>query len=217
MLSLYEELFLLSIDDAKGTIASHAHGILDYGLAGAVLAGLALEGKLTVIEDRLSLVDATPSGNAILDGAMEAIASSDRLRKATHWVNVLAGKRLPKQVAHELVTKGVLRMEEKRIFWVIPYQAYPQQDASAKFCVKEQLRTMTLGGEKPDPHRLVLLSLLKACRLFSLVFTQDERRAASRKVDDLVKGELFGDSVAKALEEIETAAATAAMVAITAG
>lgn len=217
MLSIYDELFLLAVDDAKETIASHAHGILDYGLAGAVLAGLALEGKLTVVEDRLSVVDATPSGNGILDGALETIASSDRPRKATHWVNVLAGKKLPRKVVDELVTKGVLRSEEKRIFWVIPYQAYPQQDASAKFWVKEHLRAMTLGSEKPEPRRLVLLSLLKACHLLSLVFTKDERKAASRKVNDLVKGELFGDSVAKVLEEIEMAAATAALAAATAG
>lgn len=217
MLSLYDELFLLSIDDAKGTIAAHAHDILDYGLAGAVLAALALEGKLMVMEEDLAVADATPSGNGILDGALETIASSDRPRRATHWINVLAGKKLPKKVVDGLVTKGVLRAEEKRIFWVIPYQAYPQQDASAKFWVKEHLRAMTLAGEKPEPRALVLLSLLKACHLLSLVFTQDERSAASRKVNDLVKGELFGDSVAKVLEEIEMAAATAALAAATAG
>jgi len=213
MLSLYDELFLLSIDDAKGTITAHAHGILDYGLAGAVLAALALEGRLMVIEEHLAVADATPSGNAILDGVLDTIASSDRPRKATHWINVLAGKKLPKKVADELVTQGVLRSEEKRILGVIPYQAYPQQDASAKFWVKEQLRAMILGGEKPDPYRLALLSLLKACHLLSLVFTQDERRAAATKINDLVKGELFGDSVAKVLQEIEMAAATAAIAA----
>jgi len=217
MLSLHEELFLLAIDDAKGKVAVHAQGILDYGLAGAILAGLALQGKLVVREERLNLVDATPSENPILDQALEAIASSDRPRKATHWINVLAGKKLPQQVTQELLSKGVLRVEEKRVVWVIPDPVYLQQDASAKFWLKERLRAMTLGGAKAEPASLALLSLLKACHLLSLVFTRDERKAAVGKVDGLVKGELFGDAVAMVLNEIEKAATSAALAVATSG
>ena len=58
---------------------------------------------------------------------------------------------------------------------------------------------------------MALLSLIDACRLLNLVFTKDERKAASKKVEDLVEGEPFGEAVAKTLEEIEMAAALVIM------
>lgn len=162
MLTLYEELFLISIDDDKGTIFA-----------------------------------------------------SKKVRKAAYWVNALGEKKLPKRVANGLVAKGVLRLEERRYLWVIPYEAYPQQDASAKYWVKQHLRAVILGGETPDPHTIGLLSLLKACSMLNLVFTRDKRRAAGKKVNELVKGELFGAAVAETLDEIEMAAAAAVMAATT--
>jgi hypothetical protein len=85
------------------------------------------------------------------------------------------------------------------------------QDASAKYWVKQHLREITLGGVAPESRELALLSLIDACRLLNLVFTKDERKAASRKVEELVKGEPFGEAVAKTLEEIEMAATVAIM------
>jgi hypothetical protein len=52
-----------------------------------------------------------------------------------------------------------------------------------------------------------LLSLLKTCRLLRLVFTHEERKSASKKVDILVQGEVFGGAVEKILLDIEAAAA----------
>jgi Trp operon repressor len=76
------------------------------------------------------------------------------------------------------------------------------------------LRSVVLAGDKSQPDIVVLLSLLKACSLLNLVFTRDERKSAGKRVDALVKGEVFGDVVAKTIEEIETAAAAATMAAI---
>ena len=135
--------------------------------------------------------------------------------KATHWISTLGGENLAKRVAKGLAAKGVLRAEEKRFLWVVPYEAYPQQDASAKYWVKQPLRAVVLGGEKPEPRTVVLLSLLKACSLLSLVFTKDERKAAEKKVEELVRGELFGEALGKTLEEIEMMMA-ATVVVITA-
>ena len=50
MLTLYEELFLLSINDATGELVGAAASYLPYGLAGAMLAELALQRKVNVAD-----------------------------------------------------------------------------------------------------------------------------------------------------------------------
>jgi hypothetical protein len=214
MLTISEKLFLLSIDDGRGKVTSFVSSSLRYGLAGAVLAELALLGSVAVEDKVLKLVDYSPTGNDLFDEVLTRISQEKRLHKPGFWVNVLASRKLQKQIAEQLEAKNILRIEEKRYFWVIPYELYPQQDASAKYWVKQQLRSVVLAGDKSQPDIVVLLSLLKACSLLNLVFTRDERKSAGKRVDALVKGEVFGDVVAKTIEEIETAAAAATMAAI---
>jgi hypothetical protein len=214
MLTISEKLFLLSIDDGRGKVTSFVSSSLRYGLAGAVLAELALLGNVAVEDKVLKLVDYSPIGNDLFDEVLTRISQEKRLHKPGFWVNVLASRKLQKQIAEQLEAKNILRIEEKRYFWVIPYELYPQQDASAKYWVKQQLRSVVLAGDKSQPDIVVLLSLLKACSLLNLVFTRDERKSAGKRLDALVKGEVFGDVVAKTIEEIETAAAAATMAAI---
>jgi hypothetical protein len=214
MLTISEKLFLLSIDDGRGKVTSFVSSSLRYGLAGAVLAELALLGNVAVEDKVLKLDDYSPTGNDLFDEVLTRISQEKRLHKPGYWVNVLASRKLQKQIAEQLEAKNILRIEEKRYFWVIPYELYPQQDASAKYWVKQQLRSVVLAGDKSQPDIVVLLSLLKACSLLNLVFTRDERKSAGKRVDALVKGEVFGDVVAKTIEEIETAAAAATMAAI---
>lgn len=211
MLTLYEEFFLIAIDDHNGAVASPASETLHYGLAGAMLSELALQNKLSINDERLVVKDSTPLGDEKLDEALVAIMASPKPRKTTHWINELGERKLPRRVADGLAVKGILTIEKKRYLWVIPYDAYPQQDASAKYWVKHYLRAIVLGGENPEPGVVALLSLLKACRLLNLVFTKDERKAAAHQVAALVQGEAYGEAVARTLEEIELAAAMAAM------
>jgi golgi phosphoprotein 3 len=215
MLTLYDELFLLSISDAKGEVVGSVASYLPYGLAGAVLAELALLGKVQAERRRLSVVDSTPAGDELLDESLALIALSDRPRTLTHWISALGARKMQKRIAKGLVTKNVLRVERKRILWVIPYDAHPQQDASAKYWIKGKLRTVVLAGGEADPHTVALLSLLRACHLLDLVFTKDERKAAADKINELVNGELLGEAVAQTLAELD-GAAVAVMAAVNA-
>lgn len=211
MLIQCEKLLLLSIEDRKGNVTSFTIGSLRYGLAGAVLADLAVLGKVRVSKNKLALVDATLTGDKILDGALNAISSEDRAYKVTRWIHLLGDRKIAQRIIDQLVVKKVLRHEDKRFLWVIPFGDNPQQNGSAKYLIKQHLRSVVLAGEKPEPDTVVLLSLLKACRLMNLVFTRDERKAANQRVNELVKGEEFGRAVARSIEEISSAAAAAAM------
>ena len=213
MLNLAEALFLLALDDDEGWIAALTLDTLRYGLAAALLADLALLGKIIVEDQRVSLLDPTPVGDELLDETLTRIAESNKPRKVKYWIGALGFRKLPKQVAQRLVARGVLREEDRRYLWVVPYAVSPQQDASAKYWIKQGLRAAGLTSAKPERRAVVLVSLIKGCRLLSLVFTRDERKAASKRVDELVKGEDFGAAVAQTLGDIEAATITAARAA----
>lgn len=215
MLTLAEKLFLLSIDDVKGTVAVGIYGELYYGLAGGLLADLVLQGKLVTEEDTITVSDKSPTGDDLLDETLEKIASAKKPHRTSHWISVLPSKNLPARIAERLVVKDILRMEEKRYLWVIPFQAYPQQDASAKYWLKQHLRAVVLANEKADPRDVALLSLLKACSLSKMVFTKDERKWAQKKVEALMADEVFSPAVGEVLADIEAAlvVATAAVAA----
>lgn len=206
MLNLAEELFLLTLDDAEGWIAEPAVDTLRYGLTAALLADLALRGKIIVADQRISLLNPEPVGDALLDEVLARLAAPNRPRKVKYWINALGFRKLPKQVAHTLVQRGVLSEDDQRFQWVTPYIGCPQQSAPAKYWIKQELRAAALTHGKPERHSVVLLSLVKGCRLLTLVFTKDERKAASKRVDALVKDEDFGAAVAQTLADIEAAA-----------
>lgn len=212
MLNLAEELFLLALDDDEDWIVAPALDTLRYGLAAALLADLALLGKIAVEGQRISLLDPAPIGDDLLDDTLLRIAEANKPRKVKYWLNALGFRKLPKQIAQRLVTQGVLAEEERRYLWAVPYVGVPQQDAPAKYWIKQELRVAGLTSAKPERRGVVLLSLMKGCRLLNLVFTRDERKAASKRVDELVKGEDFGAAVTQTLADIE-AATTAAVAA----
>ena len=208
MLTLGEELLILSIEDGKGALTPFTSETLRYGLAGAILADLVLQEKVTLEKSRLALVDLTSTGDPILDEVIDALAKENKPRKVIHWINSMGSKKITRRIFHHLSEKGVLRSEEHRYTWVIPYEANSLMNASAKYWLKTRLRKVVLAGEEPELRTLLLLSLLKASRLLNLVFTRDERLEAGRQVGELVKGETIGEAVAHVIKKTETAASS---------
>jgi hypothetical protein len=211
-LSLAEELFLLAINEENGRLAST---YLHYGLAGAMLADLTLLGKVRLGDKRkLVVIDETPTEDPLLDLVFTEILEAERPAKLLDWVNTLAEKRFWKRVPESLIARGVLYKEDKQFLWVFPYAAYPQKDATAKYWIKESLRAIALTSQTGETRRVILLSLCKACQMLNLVFTKDERKMAAKRINELSRGETFGEAVAKTLEEIQSAAAAAVIIAV---
>ncbi len=216
MLTLSEELLLISLREKKDGLGFSAGFELPYALAGAILLELYLGNRVRLEGKKVVVCNPTPTGSGLADELLEKIASSRKPKKAAAWIESFGehGKKLEKAAASSLVAQGILREEEKRFLWVIPYTGYAAADTSARFALKQRLRGLVLGGEKADEHSLALLSLVRAAGLLDYVFTKDEMRRAKRRVEELVKDEAIGQAVAEALEAVNAAviaATTAAM------
>jgi hypothetical protein len=209
MLILAEELFILALDAEKGNIPGSLAAQLQYGLSGALLADLALMGKIGIDDKKkLELLDYTLCGDELLDRTLTKIVNSDRLRKMTHWVKLFSSnsKKTYKELGEQLVDKGILQKESRKYLWVIPSDAFPEKDASAKYLIKNNLRAVVLTDKKPDPYVLALLSLVRACNMLDIVFTKDELKMSRRLVQQKIQGETVAKGVAETIQEIESAA-----------
>jgi len=209
MLILAEELFILALDPDKGNIPGSLAAQLQYGLSGALLAELALMGKICVDDKKkLELLDDSLCDDDLLNRTLTKIVQSDRLRKMTHWVKLFSGnsKKTYKELGERLVEKGILQKEPRKYLWVIPSEAFPEKDASAKYFIKNNLRAVVLTGKKPDPYALALLSLVRACNMLDSVFTKDELKMARKLVDKKIQDLTIGKEVAETIQEIESAA-----------
>jgi Golgi phosphoprotein 3 len=205
MLTLYEELFLVAFHEDKGKLIPATMENLPVGLAGAILADLVLNGRLRVDENhRLVLQDASPTGDEILDAALEKIQSSERPRKVSYWVNQLneKPKKLFEQLEQHLEVKGVLQRDESNFISMPSQNEVDGQNASARYWLKRRLRGLALTDQEADLRGLALLNLVQSCNFIDLIFTRDERKIARRRIYELLVGTALSNGQAQAIEEI---------------
>ena len=218
MLTMIEELFLLALNDAKGDIPNSIALPLRFTLGGAVLTELFLAGKISLNENKkVVLGDETPCEDPQLNEAFEIIkAYRGHPKKISFLIDEINPKpnKFLKRLGEGLVQKGILYQEEKRYLWVIPYLVFPQQDASAKYWVKQHLRGVVLGGEVGDFHTVVVLSLARAGNMLDFIFTRDEMKAARKRVGSIIKDSLAGFEMREIIEEVEDAVANLVISAI---
>ncbi len=209
MLTIAEEIFLLVLNDAKGSIPNGIAIPLQFSLGGAVLSELFLSRKILLNEHKkIILIDESQCDEPILDQALEKIRiSQSHLHKIPYWIKEINSqpKSFMKHLAEGLVHKEILHQQEKRYLWVVPYLVFPQKDASAKYWVKQHLRGVVLAGDIADTHTMMMLNLLCAGSLLDFVFNRDEIKAARQRIEKITRSTLLGQGVVQAMEEIDTA------------
>src|SRR4051812_17352382 len=197
--SLPEELLLLALHDEKGSVIPAAAAALNGALVGAVLMELGLTGRLYEDGDGGLRADPSPTGDEILDEALQCIADADRPRVASYWVGRLARRipRLKDRLLEQLVARGFLERRERRILWVFPSRSFPLADAAAEQQARDRVRTAILDDLAPDARTAALVGLVRSCNLIDEVFAPHERTRAHRRVQELTSeeavGGVFGD------------------------
>jgi hypothetical protein len=174
-------------------------------LAGGILAELALRGKVCSNEnDRLELVDASPTGDEILDEAIREIQAAEKTRKLGYWVSAWSDrpKKLRKRTGEYLAAKNLLYQEDKRFFWKAAPPDRGQMLAPAKYELKYPLRAMILSTETSDPNSLALLAVASASGLLNLIFTEDELPVAGRRIHEKTVRAALENPAMQTVEEI---------------
>jgi hypothetical protein len=212
MLSVYEELFLLALDEENGNFLPFTRKTIPYGLVGAIFAELALLEKVCSNEkQRLIVNDPTPTGNPILDEVVDEVHASDKHRKLSYWISHFSEKpkKLRFKLGENMAERSLIDQDENRFFWRSAPQEGQEQGVSTKFKRKIPLRSMILGSqESADPHSLALLNVTSACNLLSLIFTEDELPVARRMIHEKVIQAALKNPIMETIEKIEYAIAS---------
>jgi hypothetical protein len=207
MLTLYEELFTLTLNDEKGNPFPFNRKDLAPPLGGAILAELAFLGKLCITEKlRLAPCNATQTGDRFLDGILDHFQAGDKARKSSYWVSRLGEepKKLWQSVGEDLAAKNLLVQDEKRFFREPP-GAESAPVLLDKFQMKHRLRLAVLASGENDARSLALLKILMAGDLLGLVFTLDEIETAKMAIDKTFMAAALEDPILQVVEEIAQA------------
>ncbi|MBP0493091.1 GOLPH3/VPS74 family protein [Pararoseomonas indoligenes] len=184
MLTMPEEVLLLSLDDVTGRPLDLPAAALSLALSGAVLMELALRGRLDSDPDRLFVADPTPCGDALLDPVLERIAAAPEPQDSRWWMGQLApgAPALRHALLDRLVARGVLREVMARRLLVLPDRRYPKADRAASAGARERLRAVILAGEMPEPRDSLMAGLCRATGLVALLLSEEEAQAALPRI-----------------------------------
>ncbi|MGC9667949.1 GOLPH3/VPS74 family protein [Planosporangium sp. 12N6] len=218
-INLAEELLLLAYDDA-GSAAINTQ-MLGYGLAGALLMELALAGRVDVADKRVTVTDAAPTGDPVVDEALARIGAEHR--KPQDWVIRLA-KGLPGRLLDGLVEAGVLRREQDRVLWVFPRTRYPSATGAQpepETETRDRLRAAVTGDGPVDPRTAALCALVRAVRLEKTAVPGVPAKQVRERLKAVADASWPAEAVRKAIEGVEAAViattTAAAAAATTAG
>lgn len=201
-------LLLLAPDTGRAVVDSTS---LDRVIGGALLLDLATRERITADGDgakaRLSVADATPTGDAVLD---DALARFDKPLRAQKAVERLArGTRTP--VLERLAEQGLVRREQSRLLGVLPVTTWLPGGAAKE--LRGRVAAVLLDGTQPDQHIALLISLVHAVKAEHKIVDGPRRQLRARAAE-VTEGEWAGEAVRKAVQAVQTSV-LAAVVATT--
>ena len=208
MLRFVEEITLLLLHDDDGRFARVPSWSLSYALAGGVLMDLAMENRIDTDLDHLILVDATPTGDSLLDPTLAEIAAGEK-HDARYWVEQTAERSdaIQEEVLSRLIALGILERQEDRFLWVFRSRRYPMLDGQAEREVKLRIMGVLFSDDIPDPRDVVIICLADACGIFKEILSKRESEQAAARIEQVRKLDLIGQAMTQAIHDIELSVA----------
>ena len=210
MVGLVEEIVLLQLRDEGGSFIRVPTWSLRYAVAGAVLMELAEAGRIDTDPQQLFLIDATPTDDELLDGALADIAAGEA-NDARFWIEHVAAAADDVRTAalRRLVERGILEERDQRFLWVFRTRRYPPVDGQTRREVKLRIMEVLLSDEIPDPRDVTLICLADACGLFRELLSGRELAEVTPRIERVTRLDLIGRAMSRAIDDVRMAVAAA--------
>jgi Golgi phosphoprotein 3 (GPP34) len=213
-MTLAEDLVLLLLDPRTGRAVVDSTS-LDRAIGGALLLDLSTQERITAdgggARARLSVVDAAPTGDPLLDTALARLDKPLRAQKAVE--RLARGTRTT--VLERLAERGLVRHERNRLLGILPISTWTPGDATKE--LRGRVAAVLRDGAQPDQHLALLISLLHAVKAEHKIVDGPRRQLRARAAE-VADGEWAGQAVRKAVQAVQTsvmAAVVASSVAAT--
>lgn len=205
--TIAEELLLLAHSDDQGKSLINAMQ-LDPALAGALLAELAVHERLELSDKKVTVKDASPTGDAELDAVLTRVAGQAKSRSPLWWIQKLQSGGTRRRLLTRLVASGVLTEERGKVLGVFPVTRWPEAHHGVEADVRERVSAV-LAGATPDARTAVLIALTHAVHLTRKAFPDADKA----RVKEIAEGAWAADAVAKSIAAATSAAMTAVLAA----
>jgi hypothetical protein len=211
MLTLTEELLLLSHDERDGTFDLPGN-VLDLALAAAVLMDLALRDRIDTDVEKAIIINTEPTGEPVLDAALAKLQEEDVAGTLAEWLSLLSndGPDHRDGSIARLVERGVLHQKAERFLWVFETKRYPLINGQQLEAVTARIFALLTTDEIPDPRDIVIIALAQSCGLLDRIvssydLTDEEKAHAEARIDQIVRIDLVGRAMRVLLDDLQTA------------
>ncbi|WP_411084947.1 GOLPH3/VPS74 family protein [Streptomyces sp. 061-3] len=165
--TLPEELLLLALDPLRGTPYCR-NRFLQYGVVGAALAELELQGRITEERGRLSVINPLPPHDPLLAAILASFPAPTKRRfsgsTSTYRMVRATGREIEGLYLDHLVAQGALARERRRFLGLFPYYRHPAGPDDWSAPVRERFAAAEAAGF-PDPRSRLLAGLASAIGL----------------------------------------------------
>jgi len=204
---LTEELILLMLDESSGYLEMVPGWDFSCVMAGAVIADLALEDRIDTDLQSLYLLDASPTGDRLLDPTLQEISQAEHRSDTQYWIerNTARSEEIVTLTLQRLVDKGVLEYESGG-FWTLSRSVsrsgmYPSADGSIRREAKARILNVVLNDDIPDPRDVILVGLMHTCDGFKTLLSEEDYEEKLERIETVAGMDLVGRSVARAVKD----------------
>ena len=206
-LTVPEKYLLLAQHPEKGRLI--VNGIqLQYGLIGAVLLEMTLEGRLDVSNDLLVLKPSKKSSDPIVIEVEAMIKSSTKPRKIKYWVNKLSRKsrKFKNEALQSLEKKKVIRIEYKKFLGIIPYKKTYLLNGRLHRDLISMLKRAVLNKKELTDELVVLLALIEASKMHKIFNVDREQlKKIKKELKVILEESPVAASIDKTIKQVQAA------------
>lgn len=197
-----EELFILSLDVIKGKIAKGFRKDQHFLLAGALIMDLIIQGKISIIDDVIHVINSQFTESELINEALSLILNS-RFKLTT-----LRCVRYFKSYYISLRNKLVLGLGSQGI--IIHQEKLPKYLGSLKikmnrielrFKILKELEKILIHNKEPDRRLWFLISLLSVNKRYIQILPKEYKKIVKKRFKELNSKELITKTIKRAIKE----------------
>ena len=200
-----EEILLLLLKEDTGYVVPIPEWKMSCALAGAVLMDLAMENRIDSDLETLTVIDATPTGDDLLDPTLAEIAADDETHAPQYWVERIAQRAdaITESALEGMVEMGILDFDSGG-FWSLSAKVersgrYPTVDGRAGEEIKGRIMRTLLDDEIPDPREVAIIGLVNNCGGFQALMEPEAYELAKERIELFSGMDLIGRTIAAAV------------------
>lgn len=221
-LNTSEKFLLIAHHPEKGRLVV-SRQYFRYGLAGAILLDLCLDGRLGIENGRIIPRPGNTPADPVKSEVIQMITESTRPRRAGYWVRKLAFRYngYLNQIRTVLAGKRLLRIEETRLLGIIPWRRSYITESYTRSNLIRQLKNDILVYRGDAGESSALAGLVEACRMRRILSTdREELKMIRSQVKKILKDSPVSDAVAQTIRQVQAviiASVTASVAASSGG